>query len=297
MGMSRQRDNKTCWSKNRKCIDWTVEWVFPDRRKIIGNCLETETLPSALARIVRTKRVFESDSTATLEPPKKRRKRKQRRELGDMPIGLIENPTVPTQLAPNSTITEDSTEPSMNSTFYLHDPRPGRLEERLKQAHQVDLHTHDLHLFSKLPDVPFSKVLDGHTVLEFPTIYVFDIGDGPDAEHERKMQNRRLEKPSRDGEEVREAATDLLDKGAGNDTREVLEGLTKKENSGPEITAVESESKSLIGLNEREEKGEDKNGDDGIAKGVMVVEQIRLGVNDMEDKASSGVADITHGHP
>ena len=255
--MSRQRNNKTCWSKNRKCIDWTVEWVLPDRRKVLSNCLETETLTSAFARVVRTKRVFESVSTPTLESPKKRRKRKQRREVGDTPIDPIENPTVPTQLVPNCTITEGSTEPSMNSTFYLHDPRPGRLEEHLKQAHQVDLHTHDLHLFSKLPDVPFSKVLDGHTVLEFPTIYVFDIGGGPDVEHERAMQGRRLEKLSRDGEEVREVATDLPGKGTGNNTGEELERLTEEEKSGPEVTATESESKSPISLNERKGKGDD----------------------------------------
>lgn len=76
-------------------------------------------------------------------------------------------------------------------------------------------------------------------------------------EHERAMQGRRLEKLSRDGEEVREVATDLPGKGTGNNTGEELEGLTEKEKSGPEVTATESESKSPISLNERKGKGDD----------------------------------------
>ncbi|MCJ1354897.1 MAG: hypothetical protein MMC33_004887 [Icmadophila ericetorum] len=239
VGMSRQRDNKTYWKKIQKCINWTVEWVFPDGQKVLGNCLETETLATAFAR---TKCVSEPNAAPDSQPPKKKRKKKPQNGENENLIG----PVQASPPSPQPALMNSSTEASRSLTFYIHDPRPGNSEKQPKQPHHSHLRIHEPHLFSKIPDIPFSKVLEGHTVLEFPTIHVFGNGDGPDTEHEKlQMKEKRSEEICREEEVATEVAGDPTEKVVEGDGTQTCEPVIEEEKSGVVKTTAESIKQSI----------------------------------------------------
>ncbi|KAL9025742.1 MAG: hypothetical protein Q9196_005487 [Gyalolechia fulgens] len=70
-GMSRQKQNATCWDKNAikklrlinraKRMVWTIEWVHKNGSKEIGQCPETESIDAAYNKIVTARAAAEAE--------------------------------------------------------------------------------------------------------------------------------------------------------------------------------------------------------------------------------------------
>ncbi|KAL8994232.1 MAG: hypothetical protein Q9188_007126 [Gyalolechia gomerana] len=60
-GMSRQKQNATCWDKKAKRIVWTVEWIHKDGSREIGQCPDTEPIDVAYNRIATSKAAAEAE--------------------------------------------------------------------------------------------------------------------------------------------------------------------------------------------------------------------------------------------
>ncbi|EEP75485.1 predicted protein [Uncinocarpus reesii 1704] len=48
-GMTRSRQNHSTWSKKQSCLNWSVEWIFPDKQKMIAKYPENNTIGFAFA--------------------------------------------------------------------------------------------------------------------------------------------------------------------------------------------------------------------------------------------------------
>ncbi|KAL9117029.1 MAG: hypothetical protein Q9187_006438 [Circinaria calcarea] len=160
VGMSRSRQNKTSWSKNQRCISWTIEWVLDDSRRALGNCLDNQAISEAYAKEFQP-------SQAQKQPPKKKRKLQ------------VAAPPDPDE-APSTNPATDALHPFLPES--LHPPPPAPSEPPTPLSPSPALHFY-LHIprtsvpTKKTALVPLSRtstlagVLRSRIVLEFPTIY------------------------------------------------------------------------------------------------------------------------------
>ncbi|MCJ1404449.1 hypothetical protein MMC11_007674 [Xylographa trunciseda] len=192
VGMKRNLQNKTSWSKNQRCISWTIEWITNNDTADLGTCLETQTLSQAFAKHIGE------------PPPAKKRKFSKKRKGSNgtviaperdthqpvqSPGPSAENPSPSSSFDAGSQIYNPATKPilsdcspqesqhpfadtpqppllgstpsSLSPSFYLHIPNPQNPSSKPT-------------LLPLSPSRPLSDLLRTRLVREFPTIYVLD---------------------------------------------------------------------------------------------------------------------------
>lgn len=158
-GLSRSKQTKTHWVGQHRCITWTLEWVCPDKEKVVGQCLETKSVGDAFLQIVGKKAV--------------KRKRRLSKENGppNQKLQRSSSGSTPQQKETDGDIQQLERRDSSNEIptgteqlladlyFYLHKPTTPSKFKCL-----VPLAGNDA----------IRDVLDGQIILEFPTIYVMN---------------------------------------------------------------------------------------------------------------------------
>lgn len=169
-------------------MNWTVEWILPSSERITRNCLESSSIADAYDRVVPPPKE-ETDGRVRVQL----QGQLQGEESTQVEFESLEPPATsdstnapsshePQDQQSESTKPEETVQPSPSSTekiaphrdvyFYLHRPRTAtRQPVLIPLASTMDLTT----------------ALRGHTVLEFPSIYV--LPDSP----ERLLTEKRSE--------------------------------------------------------------------------------------------------------
>ncbi|OJJ51112.1 hypothetical protein ASPZODRAFT_127125 [Penicilliopsis zonata CBS 506.65] len=155
-GMSRSKMNASRWFTKQKCLNWTVEWVFPTGEKKLNTSLEGCTIAEAYARVNPVIK-----GTKDEEPPSEQSQAEPNPEAAPAQSTTVENQTHSTcdgslsEAPPTSTASHPPIS-HRDVYFYLHRPQTST-----KQPVLVPLQPHQI----------FTTVLRNRTVLEFPTIY------------------------------------------------------------------------------------------------------------------------------
>jgi hypothetical protein len=186
IGMKRNTDNSTKWSKNQKCINWQVEWIRDDGSRILDKVLEIHPIGEAYAAFQEEQR--RAGMTAAEKKQDKKRKateikrmsKKAKVESGFdllMQGSMLQNP--------NSSAWDQVVFPAsedVNGKPVIEaDTEP--LPVPLNESHEVPtshyFYLHRPYTPSSCPRVliplnasePLSALLRNRVVLEFPTIY------------------------------------------------------------------------------------------------------------------------------
>ncbi|PYH49565.1 zinc finger HIT domain-containing protein [Aspergillus saccharolyticus JOP 1030-1] len=195
-GMSRNKENGSRWFAKQQCLVWTVEWIGQTGEKRMRKC--RDSVPIAVSydrsfppsREEREKEMDKEQKTQEdheqeeeqadqqsipqqLEASSTENDAQQPQDPADTTTATnaeftaIPEPTTATTLAEETLPSEQETQhaifPHRGVYFYLHRPRTAT-----KQPVLVPL----------APSLTLTAALRGHTVLEFPTIYV--LPDSPD---------------------------------------------------------------------------------------------------------------------
>lgn len=184
--------------RRQKCLNWSVEWILPDRNKVTRDYVESTTLADAYDR--------------ASPPPKEESVGFVHVQLRGQPPGpemttraagenMQEDPTAGHSTAGPETQPEQHTHapadpaeitPHRDLYFYLHRPRT---------ATKLPV------LIPLSPNVTFTIALRGRTVLEFPTIYVLPDSPGTVLTEKGHLflleeEYLRTERPAEDAAEV-----------------------------------------------------------------------------------------------
>ncbi|WEW57372.1 Box C/D snoRNA accumulation [Emydomyces testavorans] len=253
-GMTRSKQNMSKWHKTHKCLNWTLEWIFPDGQRLVTRCLETITIGTAFSRtayanehklIVKErkkssiKKEVESvtaGSMPDLVPIPETAEgapQNQREHSHTLKVERLQSSTeesVPKLLSLDPTENKDSslrktTTPKIDPKihFYLQRPR-----SRTKIPVLIPLSS----------SMTLTEALRGRKVLEFPTFYALSLA--PDKlTHEGYMLNEEYlkqygaeetmleEQRSEAGESVGTDIMDVAQKLENIDDSKILEVLKK----------------------------------------------------------------------
>ncbi|KAI8936576.1 hypothetical protein NX059_006976 [Plenodomus lindquistii] len=185
-GLSRQRENKSHISKNKRNIVWTVEWFDESRKRVLTETSSTTYIKNVNPFCQRTdqhkskRRKLASGASQNVEEPTKETDAQSPGKIDDKPREgkeILEqsaseardlsvsqsqyadtNDKMETILDHDSNAQATATESHQQYRFYLLRPRTSSTRHVL-----IPLDTSQ----------PLCENLRGHTVLEFPTIYVF----------------------------------------------------------------------------------------------------------------------------
>lgn len=181
-GMSRRKGNSSRWFSKyvsclqvscgnadcgrQKCLNWSVEWILPNHKKVARNCVESSTLADAYDRVSPPPR---DESTGHVRVQVHEQVPGHGQESTQVEFENIQEDSMSPsqqldsskQLGSNQSASEEIT-PHRDVYFYLHRPRTAT-----KQPVLIPL----------VPNMTFTTALRGRTVLEFPTIYV--LPDSP----------------------------------------------------------------------------------------------------------------------
>ncbi|PWY65770.1 hypothetical protein BO83DRAFT_452621 [Aspergillus eucalypticola CBS 122712] len=237
-GMSRNKGNGSRWLGRNQCLVWTVEWVLSDGEKRMRNCSEMAPVADSFDRVVPLSTEEggdEQDQKQTGDekpgetPESKTEQQPQDATTTATEPALTTQSTQPTDTptaqpeASEATLTSDvlPLTPHRDLYFYLHRPRTATKQPVLAPLS---------------PKITIAAALRGHTVLEFPTIYV--LPDSPDTIRAQEGSKYILEEeylrthqsPEESSEDTGDA-DDTLPPGAidlqGVDESKVLEVLQK----------------------------------------------------------------------
>ncbi|KAF7173824.1 hypothetical protein CNMCM6106_007938 [Aspergillus hiratsukae] len=180
--MSRNKANASRWHPRHKCLNWTVEWITADGKKVTRNCLESCTLADAYDRIYPQPKANAGETVQKAKKDDQALGSTGDRQQESGPASS-EQPTQsetvePPSAAPTGQSATESTpdQPSGSSeskheinphrglSFYLHRPRTAT-----KQPVLIPLS----------PTMTLTSALRDRAVLEFPTIYA--LPQSPDA--------------------------------------------------------------------------------------------------------------------
>ncbi|PYH73019.1 uncharacterized protein BO88DRAFT_441505 [Aspergillus vadensis CBS 113365] len=224
-------------SRNQ-CLVWTVEWILSDGEKRMRNCSEMAPVADSYDRVVPVPKEEGSDEQDQKqtgdEKPAETPESKTEQQPQDATTTATEpaSATEPTQPTDTPTAQPEASEatptsdvlpltPHRDFYFYLHRPRTATKQPVLAPLP---------------PKITIAAALRGHTVLEFPTIYV--LPDSPDTIRAQEDSKYILEEeylrthqsPEESSEDTGDA-DDTLPPGAidlqGVDESKVLEVLQK----------------------------------------------------------------------
>lgn len=214
-----------------QCLVWTVEWILSDGEKRMRNCSEMAPVADSFDRVVPVPKEEggdEEDQKQTGgEKPEETPESKTEQQPQDATNTAPEpaSTTEPTQQTDAPAAQPEASElpltPHRDLYFYLHRPRTATKQPVLAPLS---------------PKITIAAALRGHTVLEFPTIYV--LPDSPDTIRAQEDSKYILEEeylrthqsPEESSEDTGDA-DDTLPPGAidlqGVDESKVLEVLQK----------------------------------------------------------------------
>ncbi|RAH44967.1 zinc finger HIT domain-containing protein [Aspergillus brunneoviolaceus CBS 621.78] len=202
-GMSRNKENGSRWFAKYQCLVWTVEWIGETGEKRTRNCRDSVPIAISYDRafpLSREEREKEKEQEQT-QTQTQTQNQEQGEDQGqaqqqELPSSTTENvtqqpediPSVITATTESST-TVESTAP-LTRTDKPHPPTTTSSEEEETHAilphrnvyfylHRPRTATKQPVLIPLAPSMTLTAALRGHTVLEFPTIYV--LPDSPDA--------------------------------------------------------------------------------------------------------------------
>ncbi|KAL9021395.1 MAG: hypothetical protein Q9185_001403 [Variospora sp. 1 TL-2023] len=182
-GMSRQKQNATCWDKKarrRKRIVWTIEWVHKDGSRELGSCPETTSIDAAYADLANSKL---TDKMKEADRPQKKIKTNEE---------ILRPPSIGTKpqsedLPPNANVAQAPERPPANPKTSIGTAPSDADHSTLPPPAIPDPPSSPppLHFYLLLPSTPtsyrvliplspsdtLSTALTDRLVLEFPTIY------------------------------------------------------------------------------------------------------------------------------
>ncbi|KAB8294039.1 hypothetical protein EYC80_009497 [Monilinia laxa] len=186
-GMSRNLENTSSWSKSQKCMNWQVEWIREADAggRILNKSIEKwpiSDIYSLLLEEQRRKNMSPEEKAAEkkrkAEESKERQAKKIKSDEGLLdisPLSLFQDPTGAWNIILDQPTLSNTTKLESQSftprklaskyQFYLH--RPKTRSSYPKVLVPID------------PTQSLCKVLENRTVLEFPTIYVFESKELP----------------------------------------------------------------------------------------------------------------------
>lgn len=187
-GMSRNLENTSSWSKSQKCMNWQVEWIREADAggRILNKSIEKwpiSDIYSLLLEEQRRKNMRPEEKAAEKKRKADESKERQAKKLKSderlldiSPLSLFQDPTGAWNvILDRPIISNDAKLESQPFTprkldskyqFYLH--RPKTRSSYPKVLVPID------------PTQSLGKVLENRTVLEFPTIYVFESKELPE---------------------------------------------------------------------------------------------------------------------
>ncbi|EXJ92287.1 hypothetical protein A1O3_00837 [Capronia epimyces CBS 606.96] len=187
-GLSRNKENKSHWARQYKCIMWTTEWLCFDGRKRFQNVTESRTVGEAFVNIfgknaLRKKRK-RSDAQSTIRPVTQ-----PDVQQTSVSTEAIEGPGSSERKAETSdTGPADETQSPPQSGVIEPDAiseTPAQLTDASQLLRNLHFYLLKPHTMSKLQClIPVShtstltEVLRDKTILEFPTFYVREEAPG-----------------------------------------------------------------------------------------------------------------------
>ncbi|EFW18296.1 hypothetical protein D8B26_005108 [Coccidioides posadasii str. Silveira] len=257
-GMTRSRQNMSQWHKKHKCVNWTVEWIFPDGQKTITRCLETITIGTAFSRTPYAKEhdLVEKEQTSKAKPmrsipssdskeePEPRPELDAGKEItgeasrdgGERSRTLTPEESLPLTGQSNPEQLSTKTEDQNTSTNEKGTP---------KISPEIHLYLHRPRTRANIPvlvplpaSVTLSEALRGRKVLEFPTLYALSLPPDQLAGGEYMLEADYLaqygaeekmaeEQGNSDGQGVGQYMADEAQKLENVDESKVLEVLNK----------------------------------------------------------------------
>lgn len=193
-GMSRQKQNTTTWNAKKSTINWQVEWCIhgvegigngpPARvyRKVLDNMQLNEALVWTIAwqkgQLDRANRENEEDDDSEGGAPARKRRRRKRKPQGgtDAAQSPISTCWVPSEYTLQYSLTgewnQTSTAASIPKTVEEEATMYAHWQFFLQKALVPGSPDKTKSLIPINPKSSLSQVLEGRTVVEFPTIYV-----------------------------------------------------------------------------------------------------------------------------
>lgn len=151
-GLSRAKQNKTNWNVQYGTITWTVEWICADSERVVSSTPESRTI----------------EESYVLAIGKKRAQKKRKLSQHDQSAAIVANKSL--KQSPESTpqkrhseVVQQETSITGDIHFYLH--------------HPVTISKYKC-LIPMQSSQTLKDVVQGRTLLEFPTIYALYTAPG-----------------------------------------------------------------------------------------------------------------------
>lgn len=218
-GLSRSKQTKTHWNTQHKCITWTIEWVCTDNERVLAQCMEIKTVGEAFLQTVGKKAI--------------KRKRRLSKETGppNQKVQKI-SPSSPSSKNQENNRTKD--EDSSNAPIDAPAVSEQLLTDLYFYLHKANTPSSFKCLIPLSGEQPLREILDGRTLLEFPTIYVkFEAPEQlslPFISEVEYQQKHGTDAPNNIVERLEEGELEELDTltiPASVDTKKVLEVLAQ----------------------------------------------------------------------
>jgi hypothetical protein len=185
-GMTRNVENATSWSKKQRYMNWQVEWIREENAggRILKKLIERWSIADAYKEILEEERKRNmSPSAKTAERKRKAQEHKVRQAKKAKTEGhnLLESPTPSFLQEPKTGAWDTAISFSTSSSdpeFIEEQPQMSKLDPK------YHFYLHRPKTQSSYPKVlvplnatqSLTEILRNRTVLEFPTIYVFETG-------------------------------------------------------------------------------------------------------------------------
>ncbi|KAL3421489.1 HIT zinc finger [Phlyctema vagabunda] len=176
-GMKRNLENETSWSKNRKGINWQIEWISGDQRTL-SKALDAWPLGYAYDEMLQDAR----RKTLTQEEKNAEYKKRKFAEDQEQKVKRIKTK----DQSQHNGIARPFLQDPMTSTWSLWPSIPSVNDKELanstKKKQRYHFYLHRPYTPSSFPKIvipldgtqPLQKLLEQRTLLEFPTIYVLE---------------------------------------------------------------------------------------------------------------------------
>ncbi|RAH65425.1 zinc finger HIT domain-containing protein [Aspergillus aculeatinus CBS 121060] len=198
-GMSRNKENGSRWFAKYQCLVWTVEWIGETGEKRTRNCRDSVPIALSYDRafpLSREEREKEKEQTQKQTQNQEQGEDQGQAQQHELPSSIAENVAQQPEDIPSAitTTTESSTTAASTApTARTDEPHPPTTtSSKQEETHAIFPHRNVyfyLHrprtatkqpvLIPLAPSMTLTAALRGHTVLEFPTIYV--LPDSPAA--------------------------------------------------------------------------------------------------------------------
>lgn len=186
-GMSRNLENATTWSKKQRCMNWQVEWIREADAggRVLSKSIERwpiSDIYSAILEDERKKNMTPMEKTAEKKRKAEEMKDRQAKRAKSDGWSIFDISAISISQDPDSGAWKLSSHNPISQPDQGLTCRPQSLSRKLDPKYRFYLHRPKTQ--SSYPKVlvpvdsaqSLTEVLRNRTVLEFPTIYVFETG-------------------------------------------------------------------------------------------------------------------------